>query len=187
MQKLKPEIRTKILANALTLFYDKGYEETTMRRIAAKSRMTVGNIYRYFTNKEILFDEVIMEAYEGINALVMTSSGRPMEELMSSEFLAQVLTDFAALCTKYPKHLVIFLMRYLTTGEYPLFTHFEKTVKAVLLASNPSFSAETTELLTFLLLQGVLFTLKNHERDDLMNRLTILFNILFRDSRSIEL
>lgn len=186
MQKLKPEIRTKILTNALTLFYKKGYEDTTMRRIAAKSHITVGNIYRYFKNKEILFDEVIIDAYDAIYDIVMTSANLTGDELLSSEHLNRVLDGFAKLCEEYPKHIVVFLTRYLTTGTYPLFTKFEKIVDITLKASNPNYDDTTTKLLTHLLLQGVLFTLKSSDRTNIKGELTILFNILFRDSRSLS-
>lgn len=183
MQKLKPELREKILKNALQLFYLKGYEETTMRRIAAKSHITVGNIYRYFANKEILFDEVIIEAYEAILAIVSSTANLSSEQLMSSEYLSEVLDSFTHVCEKYPKHIVVFLTRYLTVGEYPLFTQFETIVGATLKASNPLYDETTTKLLTHLLLQGVLFTLKTSNRSAIKNELTVLFNILFRDSR----
>lgn len=183
MQKLKPELRQKILNNALNLFYKNGYEETTMRKIAAKSYITVGNIYRYFANKEILFDEVIIEAYDAILDLVNSASNLSGEALMSSEYLSEVLDSFTTLCEKYPKHIVVFLTRYLTTGEYPLFTKFEKIVDATLQASNPLYDETTTKLLTHLLLQGVLFTLKTTNRSEIKGELTVLFNILFRDSR----
>lgn len=186
MQKLKPEIRTKILTNALTLFYNKGYEETTMRRIAAKSHITVGNIYRYFKNKEILFDEVIQEAYEAIYELVTTSAKLSTDELLSSEYLNTVLDAFSKLCHDYPKHIVVFLARYLETGAYPLFTKFENIVEMTLKFANPLYDDTTTKLLTHLLLQGVLFTLKASDRTNIKGELTILFNVLFRDSRSLS-
>lgn len=37
-----------------------------MRDVASKCGMTVGNIYRYFENKEVLFEEIVNKCYESI-------------------------------------------------------------------------------------------------------------------------
>ena len=59
MQTQKPEIREKILNRSRSLFYKRGFEKTTMRQIASGVRMSVSNLYKYFRNKEELFDELV--------------------------------------------------------------------------------------------------------------------------------
>lgn len=59
MQIQKPEIRKKILTRSMTLFYKQGFEETTMRQIASDIGMSVSNLYKYFQNKEDIFDELV--------------------------------------------------------------------------------------------------------------------------------
>ena len=59
MQIQKPEIREKILARSMSLFYKHGYEKTTMRQIASGIGMSVSNLYKYFRNKEVLFDALV--------------------------------------------------------------------------------------------------------------------------------
>ncbi len=59
MQILKDDIREKIIATATRLFYDQGYAETSMRRIANGIGMSVSNLYKYFKNKEDLFGEIV--------------------------------------------------------------------------------------------------------------------------------
>ena len=44
MQILKDNIRNKILAAASTEFNDKGFENASMRKIAAKAGITPGNV-----------------------------------------------------------------------------------------------------------------------------------------------
>jgi AcrR family transcriptional regulator len=46
--------RAQILATALDLFRERGYEETTMRAIAEGAGVAVGNAYYYFRSKEHL-------------------------------------------------------------------------------------------------------------------------------------
>src|SRR4026207_1700966 len=46
--------RTLILDTALEMFRERGYEETTMRAIAQKAGVSLGNAYYYFRPKEFL-------------------------------------------------------------------------------------------------------------------------------------
>lgn len=71
MQVLKDDVRNKILRSALTEFRHHGYQDSSMRRIAAHAGITTGNIYRYFKNKECLFDELIQPAYERFVAYIV--------------------------------------------------------------------------------------------------------------------
>lgn len=55
MQVLKDEIREKILDAAKQRFARQRYNDTTIADISAESDVSVGNIYRYFRNKQELF------------------------------------------------------------------------------------------------------------------------------------
>ncbi len=46
--------RARILEAALTLFNERGYEGTTMRAVAERAEVSVGNAYYYFASKEHL-------------------------------------------------------------------------------------------------------------------------------------
>ena len=72
MQTLKNEIRDKILIEARASFHSKGFDKTSMREIASASGITVGNIYRYFKNKNELFYAVVKEAHEAITHIVQS-------------------------------------------------------------------------------------------------------------------
>jgi AcrR family transcriptional regulator len=48
------ETRARILESALALFLERGYQETTMRAIAERAGVAVGNAYYYFESKEHL-------------------------------------------------------------------------------------------------------------------------------------
>ncbi|MFJ4969415.1 TetR/AcrR family transcriptional regulator [Streptomyces sp. NPDC088755] len=48
------QTRTLILATALRLFAERGYDRTTMRAIAQEAGVSVGNAYYYFSSKEHL-------------------------------------------------------------------------------------------------------------------------------------
>ena len=48
------ETRDVILKTALEMFLERGYEETTMRAIAERAGVALGNAYYYFRSKEHL-------------------------------------------------------------------------------------------------------------------------------------
>jgi len=54
--------RQRILESALSLFGSKGYEETTMREIAAEAGYSPGLTYRYFASKE----ELVLVLYQNL-------------------------------------------------------------------------------------------------------------------------
>lgn len=70
MQILKDDVKDNIIKSARTEFLEKGFSKASMRIIAEKSGITVGNIYRYFDGKESLYNEMIESAYEKIIELI---------------------------------------------------------------------------------------------------------------------
>lgn len=71
MQIKKEELRQTILEAATDEFMRKGYKDASMRVIARKAHTSLGNIYHYYKNKELLFDEVILPSFENIESLVI--------------------------------------------------------------------------------------------------------------------
>ena len=60
-----PEIRRQqILETAMKLFYEKGYENTSMSDIAKELNVVKGLCYRYFDSKQALFDVAMNEYAE---------------------------------------------------------------------------------------------------------------------------
>lgn len=59
MQVLKEEVKNNIKEAAVQCFKDTGYEKASMRAIAKYAGVSAGNLYRYFPNKEALFDYVV--------------------------------------------------------------------------------------------------------------------------------
>ncbi len=63
MQVLKNEIRERILFVSESLFYSNGFNKTSTREIANKVKISVSNLYKYFKNKETIFDEIVRDYY----------------------------------------------------------------------------------------------------------------------------
>lgn len=57
-----PEIRkAQILKTAMKLFYEKGYDNTSLDEIAKELNVVKGLCYRYYDSKQALFEEVLEE------------------------------------------------------------------------------------------------------------------------------
>jgi len=69
MQVLKESVRNAIVEGAILEFFEYGFQNANMRRIADKANITVGNIYRYYKNKETLFKEILLPAERAIDDL----------------------------------------------------------------------------------------------------------------------
>ena len=52
------ETRNSILESAIILFSQRGYDQTTTHQIAAHAGISVGAVYRYFSDKEAIVKEI---------------------------------------------------------------------------------------------------------------------------------
>ena len=73
MQIKKGDNKEKIKESAKEIFFAVPYKDASMRDVAAKSNMTVGNIYRYYENKEVLFDDILKSTHDGVVKLIKVS------------------------------------------------------------------------------------------------------------------
>jgi AcrR family transcriptional regulator len=65
------QTRNLILATALEMFRERGYEQTTMRAIAEKAGVSLGNAYYYFRSKEYLIQAFYQIMHEEHLALAL--------------------------------------------------------------------------------------------------------------------
>ncbi len=85
--------RDRILDAALTLFAEKGYEETTMRDIAAAADASLGLAYRYFDSKEHL----VLALYQRLATQLEDYEGWLREGTVAERFELAVRTKLALL------------------------------------------------------------------------------------------
>jgi AcrR family transcriptional regulator len=64
------DTRRKIYEAAMELFREKGFEETTMRDIAAKAKVALGGTYYYFSSKDAIVLAFYREMQDSSTALV---------------------------------------------------------------------------------------------------------------------
>src|SRR5688572_15989115 len=58
------QTKALILDTALEMFRERGYEQTTMRAIAKKAGVSLGNAYYYFSSKEFLIQAFYQRLHE---------------------------------------------------------------------------------------------------------------------------
>ena len=81
MQVLKEEVRQRIIKSARREFKKRGFEKASMRSIASSANMTVGNLYRYYKNKEDLYGAIIGDLFNEINNLKSNMPEEPEARL----------------------------------------------------------------------------------------------------------
>lgn len=64
MQYLKQEVKQRIVLSALAEFKEKGYTAASIRNIASNANIALGTVYKYFKNKEDLFNTIIEPVYQ---------------------------------------------------------------------------------------------------------------------------
>lgn len=69
-QILKEEVRESIIAAAKVEFFRKGFDGSSIRSIAKIAGVTPGNVYRYFENKEDLYENIVGDAYRYLNGIL---------------------------------------------------------------------------------------------------------------------
>jgi AcrR family transcriptional regulator len=88
------QTRSVILEIALELFSERGYEETTMRAIAEKAGVALGNTYYYFRSKEHLiqaFYERLQERHQETCGAIIESERTLKGRLLA--VMRQILTN----------------------------------------------------------------------------------------------
>ena len=105
-QFLKEESRERIVDSARSEFLQHGYRNSSMRRIALRSNMTVGNLYRYFKNKEELIVAAVFPAYRELSELIRSLTGGRIS-LENREFpqgglsIEEIKQMISGLCTGF--------------------------------------------------------------------------------------
>jgi AcrR family transcriptional regulator len=70
------ETRNRILSAALNLFRDRGFDETSMREIAAAANVAIGAAYYYFDSKEALVMAFYHQANDAMHETIETALAR---------------------------------------------------------------------------------------------------------------
>jgi AcrR family transcriptional regulator len=119
-KKISSATKKKIVSAAWKLFYEQGYDDTTVDDIVSESGTSKGSFYHYFSGKDALlsslsylFDEKYDELMQTMDKnmscfdkllFLNTELFRMIEDSVSIDLLAQLLSS--QLITKSEKHLL---------------------------------------------------------------------------------
>lgn len=111
MQYLKKDVEEGILVAAREEFFDKGYKKASIHHIAKQTGISVGNVYRYYANKEALFDATVDPAYKNMIQLIEQNHeeelpGRIVSLVEVIEILGAML---ASILVDYRKEMLILI------------------------------------------------------------------------------
>ncbi|MCD9025293.1 TetR/AcrR family transcriptional regulator [Cohnella silvisoli] len=95
VQVLKEELRHAILRAAQDEFMQYGYVSASVKRIAEKVGVSVGNLYRYYAGKEALFDSVVNPVFDELESVIKNHVKQPLGngEGHIFELVIHALTD----------------------------------------------------------------------------------------------
>ena len=94
-EAMRAATRERVRSAAVRLFARQGFAAVNMRRIAEEAGISTGSIYRHFTTKEELFEDLVTEAATGMGEVValFRGPGDPVESLRA--FTEEFLSDLA--------------------------------------------------------------------------------------------
>jgi AcrR family transcriptional regulator len=84
-EEIRKTSKDKILAVALELFAQNGYQGTSIAQIAKKAKISKGLMYNYFKNKEKLLEAIVLKGFNKIMELDygLSKSDKPADKLKS--------------------------------------------------------------------------------------------------------
>lgn len=109
MQILKEEIQDRILENAETLFYSLGFQGTSMRELAKKVGISCSNLYRYFKDKNDLYNTIMQPYYSHFSQTLTTFLAHDEDDPGESHHIEMITRVFMSLIKTDRRKFVILL------------------------------------------------------------------------------
>lgn len=121
-QILKDSVKQNIINSAIEDIFENGYVGASMRKIASIANMTVGNLYRYFKNKDELINTIIQPVLNRINTIIYKHTKQTIDlnhpnfdltNLSTTDILNafdDLSIELVNIYLEHPKVLAIFMM-----------------------------------------------------------------------------
>lgn len=106
--------RESIIQAALQLFSINGFHKTTIPDIAKKMQMSVGNIYNYFSSKDVLAREIIKYTSDALGAEIKKVN---MLDISSEAKIKKIVEVYFSMAQERPEMIEYFLRVYLSHRE----------------------------------------------------------------------
>jgi AcrR family transcriptional regulator len=106
--------RESIIQTALQLFSANGFHKTTIPDIANALKMSVGNLYNYFSSKDMLAKEIIKYTSETLGAEIKIIN---MLDVPTEEKIHKIVEIYFTMAKEKPEMIEYFLRVYLSNRE----------------------------------------------------------------------
>ena len=106
--------RESIIQASLQLFSENGFHRTTIPDIARKLKMSVGNLYNYFSSKDALAKEIIKYTSEVLGAEIKKINEMDIE---TKEKVQNIVKIYFTMAQEKPEMIDYFLRVYLSNRE----------------------------------------------------------------------
>ncbi len=93
-------LKQEILTAALRIFAEQGYDQVTMRKIAALIDYSPTTIYRFYRNKEELLSNIAAETYRDLSARFETIKAEEADEPLGT--LKSLVKEYIIFCVDRP-------------------------------------------------------------------------------------
>ena len=188
MQIKKDDTKSKIRESAKEIFFTTSYAGASMRDVASKCNMTVGNIYRYYENKEVLFDDIIKPTYDGVVKLIKITDlmkpfikGSENKLYKNSKFKNYIISSIATIVSCHAVELYILLnnsegSKYENTTDR-IYKLMHETISKMVIG----IPDERTDVYAFVAITTVSYLLKKYVKDPekLQEEVKFFFEKLF--------
>jgi NADH dehydrogenase len=93
-ERKKIETRNRILAAAVQLFQERGFEQTSVDELAAQANISRGTFFNYFASKESLLHEIALNERQALRRLVAVDlAEQPSAVFKIRSLLRQLVLD----------------------------------------------------------------------------------------------
>ena len=126
-EKIPEEKRERILRVATEEFANNGFEHTSIQQIAKKSGISVGSVYKYFENKEILFTIVVQDGLSSLENLLLNLASSDEDIIVKAEKIIRSLLKFS----KEKPELIKLYCSLTTGGNSDFLNELSQRIEAV--------------------------------------------------------
>ncbi len=106
--------RESIIQASLKLFSTQGFHRTTIPDIAKVLKMSVGNLYNYFSSKDLLAQEIIKYTSEALGAEIRIINNM---DISTEEKVFKIVEVYFTMAKEKPEMIEYFLRVYLSNRE----------------------------------------------------------------------
>jgi AcrR family transcriptional regulator len=99
-------LRDKILRTSLRVFVEQGYENLSMRKIAALIDYSPATIYRFFKNKEELLQTIAAGTFKELSAKFETVKAERSDDPLGT--LKALIREYVIFCVEHPDMFLLF-------------------------------------------------------------------------------